>query len=71
MAEEEMVEESLVDKKPSIKLVQASRTLPGEQGTMYCVKTMVDFFGYEIGQRLNKEQVKMLVDDGSIKVTIS
>lgn len=64
-------EETLVEKKPSIKLVQASRTLTGENGTMFVVKSMVDTIRYEIGQRLTKAQVQELLDDGSMKVSIS
>jgi len=59
------------EKKASIKLVQASRTMPNETWPMYVVKAMVDYLGYEVGQRLTKAQVQALVDNGDIKVTIS
>ena len=69
--ENDNVMDEATDKKASIKLVQATRTMPNETWPMYVVKSMVDYLGYEVGQRLTKAQVQALVDNGGIKVTIS
>ena len=64
-------ETPLQDKKPSIKLAQARRNFPGESGTMYVVVALVDSLIFEIGQRLTKPQVLELLDNGTVKVSIS